>query len=61
MGKLFRRIFCNMDPVLFLCTLGLSGISILTIVGAVDNFGMSKLKTQIATGWDCHLCSDFAC
>lgn len=48
MGKLFRRIFCNMDPVLFLCTLGLSGISILTIVGAVDNFGMSKLKMQIA-------------
>ena len=37
----------NIDPVLFICASLLSIISIVTIIGAVDNFGMSKLKMQI--------------
>ena len=38
----------RVDPILFFCTLLLSGISILTIFGAVDNFGKSKLIMQTA-------------
>lgn len=38
----------NIDPVLFICATLLSLISIVTIFGAVDNFGMSKLKMQVA-------------
>lgn len=38
----------NIDPVLFTCATLLSLISIVTIYGAVDNFGMSKLRMQIA-------------
>ena len=38
----------NIDPVLFICATLLSVISIVTIWGAVDNFGMSKLKMQVA-------------
>lgn len=37
----------NIDPVLFICATLLSIISIITIAGAVDNFGASKLKMQI--------------
>ncbi len=37
----------GLDPVLFCCATLLSVISIVTIIGAVDNFGMSKLKMQI--------------
>ena len=37
----------KIDPVLFVCTTLLSVISITTIFGAVDNFGMSKLKMQL--------------
>ncbi|MBE6693489.1 MAG: hypothetical protein E7589_01835 [Ruminococcaceae bacterium] len=44
---LLRRINC-VDPVLFVCTLVLTAISIVTVYGAVDNFGQSKLKMQIA-------------
>ena len=36
----------QVDPTLFFCTLLLSGISLLTIFGAVDNFGRSKLVMQ---------------
>ena len=36
------------DPVLFFCVMALCLISILTIYGAVDNFGQSKLKMQVA-------------
>ena len=36
------------DPVLFFCVMALCLISITTIYGAVDNFGQSKLKMQIA-------------
>ena len=38
----------NIDPILFVCSAVLSFISILTIYGAVDNFGKSKLTMQIA-------------
>ncbi len=38
----------NIDPVLFSCSTLLSLISILTVWGAVENFGMSKLKMQVA-------------
>lgn len=44
LGDRFRHI----DPILFVCTTVLSFISILTIYGAVDNFGQSKLTMQIA-------------
>ena len=36
------------DPVLFFCVMALCLISITTVYGAVDNFGQSKLKMQIA-------------
>lgn len=36
-----------LDPILFVCSTLLSLLSILTIAGAVDNFGMTKLKTQL--------------
>ncbi len=38
----------RVDWVLLLCTTVLSIISIVTVYGAVDNFGMSKLKMQFA-------------
>ncbi|MBQ9151278.1 MAG: FtsW/RodA/SpoVE family cell cycle protein, partial [Clostridia bacterium] len=38
----------RVDWVLLLCTTVLSVISLLTVYGAVDNFGMSKLKMQFA-------------
>ena len=34
----------RVDPILLICTILLSTISIVTVYGAVDNFGMSKLK-----------------
>ena len=37
----------NIDPVIFCCATLLSLISIVTVYGAVDNFGMSKLKMQV--------------
>ena len=37
----------NIDPMMFACTTLLSIISIVTVWGAVDNFGMSKLKMQV--------------
>ncbi|MBE6634488.1 MAG: hypothetical protein E7620_09140 [Ruminococcaceae bacterium] len=36
------------DPVLFICVTALCLISIVTVWGAVDNFGQSKLKMQVA-------------
>ena len=38
----------RVDPILLICTILLSVISIVTVYGAVDNFGMSKLKMQFA-------------
>lgn len=42
-----KEVTHNIDPVLFICATLLSLISIVTIYGAVDNFGMSKLRMQI--------------
>ena len=44
----FKNKIKHIDPILFFCTLLLSFISILTIFGAVDNFGRSKLIMQVA-------------
>lgn len=46
-GVSFKNKIKHIDPILFCCTLLLSFISILTIFGAVDNFGRSKLTMQI--------------
>ncbi len=40
--------FSKIDPILLICTLGLSFISIVTIFGAMDNFGTRKLIMQVA-------------
>ncbi len=45
--KKLKPVIKGVDPVLFACATLLSVISILTIWGAVDNFGMSKLRMQI--------------
>ncbi len=42
-----KKIIRGVDPVLFACATLLSVISILTVWGAVENFGMSKLRMQI--------------
>ena len=50
MQKLYgviKEAIRNIDPMMFACTTLLSIISILTVWGAVDNFGMSKLKMQV--------------
>ena len=38
----------RVDPILLVCTTVLSLISLVTVYGAVDNFGMSKLRMQFA-------------
>ena len=51
MQKLRRILFegiRNLDPVLFICSILLSLISIVIISGSVHNFGASKLRMQIA-------------
>ena len=47
-GMSLRDRFRHIDPILFISTAVLSLISILTIWGAVDNFGRIKLVMQIA-------------
>ena len=47
-SKQKNGLFLNLDPVLFACTVTLSLISILTIFGAMDNFGTRKLIMQVA-------------
>ncbi len=42
-----KEIVRGIDPVLFTCSTLLSLISIITVWGAVDNFGASKLRMQI--------------
>ena len=44
----FKEKIKHIDPILLICTLVLSIISLLTIFGAMDNFGTSKLKMQAA-------------
>ncbi len=40
--------FSKIDPILFICTLSLSLISLITVFGAMDNFGTRKLIMQAA-------------
>ena len=47
-GKYVKNCFKSVDPILFLCTLALSLVSIITILGAMDNFGTRKLIMQVA-------------
>ena len=42
-----KEAILNIDPILFGCATLLSIISIVTVWGAVDNFGMSKLRMQV--------------
>ena len=48
MGKYIKNCIKSIDPILFICTVLLSLISIVTIFGAVDNFGTRKLIMQVA-------------
>ena len=48
MGKYIKNCIKSIDPILFICTVLLSLISIVTILGAVDNFGTRKLIMQVA-------------
>lgn len=47
-GKYVKSCIRSVDPTLFVCTVLLSVISIMTIAGAVDNFGKRKLIMQVA-------------
>ena len=47
-GIFIKNIIRNVDPILFCATAFLSLMSLVTIFGAVDNFGRSKLVMQIA-------------
>ena len=44
---ILKEAVLNIDPILFACATTLSIISIITVWGAVDNFGMSKLRMQV--------------
>ena len=46
--RVMREGIRNIEPVLLICSVLLSIISIITISGAVHNFGASKLRMQIA-------------
>ena len=47
-GMSFKDQLKHIDPILFICTAFLSFVSIITIFGAVDNFGKTKLIMQVA-------------
>ena len=47
-GVEFKERLKRMDSTLLLCTTILSVMSLLTIFGAVDNFGKTKLVMQVA-------------
>lgn len=47
-GRYIKKCITSVDPILFLCTLALSFISIITVFGAMDNFGTRKLIMQVA-------------
>lgn len=47
-GKYMKGCIKSVDPILFFCTVALSLVSIVTIAGAVDNFGTRKLIMQVA-------------
>jgi rod shape determining protein RodA len=46
--SIIKEAIRNIDPVLFICAALLSIISIVTVAGAVHNFGASKLRMQVA-------------
>ncbi len=46
--QIVKEAIVNIDPVLFICATLLSLISIVTVSGAVHNFGASKLRMQVA-------------
>ncbi len=47
-GVRFKERFKRMDAILLICTTVLSVMSLLTILGGVDNFGKTKLVMQVA-------------
>ena len=47
-GNYARECVKSIDPLLFVCTVLLSMISIVTVFGAMDNFGTRKLIMQVA-------------
>ena len=47
-GRMLKTSLSRIDPILIFATAFLAAISILTIFGAVDNFGRSKLVMQVA-------------
>ena len=47
-GKYIKNCIKSLDPILFVCTVLLSLVSIVTIFGAMDNFGTRKLIMQVA-------------
>ncbi len=47
-GMSFRERLKHIDPILFICMAFLSFVSVMTIFGAAENFGRSKLIMQIA-------------
>ena len=47
-GKYIKNCVKSIDPILFFCTVALSLVSIVTIAGAMDNFGTRKLIMQVA-------------
>ena len=47
-GKYIKNCIKSVDPILFICTALLTLISIVTIFGAMDNFGTRKLIMQVA-------------
>ena len=47
-GKYVKNCIKSIDPILFICTVMLSLVSIVTVFGAMDNFGTRKLIMQFA-------------
>lgn len=47
-GVKFKERFKRMDTILLICTTILSVMSLVTILGGVDNFGKTKLIMQVA-------------
>lgn len=47
-GVGFKEKIKRVDPILFCCTTFLSIVSLLTLLGGMDNFGKSKLVMQLA-------------
>ena len=46
--KSFKDIITQVDPVLFFCTLAISGVSLLTLISGREAFGMRRIIMQAA-------------